>query len=418
MPDSQHKKSMFPYVEPTVETAEEINKKQEIIDTDFVDLQYKFNKVNDVAREQKKQRDIEVTFEDVIDQDNPFSTFKNFWWEEDMFDNRGSTQMVDESKNILHKVNKIFDNLLKNLWPIENTTEQELADDQNIPIEDRTQQELEDYDFLSVESDVEEIDTTSVWDKKNTTIKKPRPVLKLSIDYNRKVKVANKIKNKYQKKIIGQRNKSNKISAEWLKTAGYLDTKDQDQINYIFLPLKKETTNKIPDDAAHFIRTEIVSTNFKKESLTSKIRKDETKKPYFYKEKTEEGQKDSETTETIKILDNIANLEPWKNAQLAAKKINEKYKRVRETLAKKWKYKITGETVKIKEVETQQGKVKVPVSVEKSSKKVIEKYDQIRHENKFKKIVDANKKRKKNRKNWCHQRNKNFFHQKECTGNS
>ena len=93
------------------------------------------------------------------------------------------------------------------------------------------------------------------------------------------------MKNKYRKKIIGQKNKSKKISAEWLKAAGYLDTKDQDKINYIFVPPKKETTNKIPDDAGHFIRTEIDSTDFKKENLTSKIRKDKTKKPYFYKEK-------------------------------------------------------------------------------------------------------------------------------------
>ena len=126
---------------------------------------------------------------------------------------------------------------------------------------------------------------------KKTTINKPGPVLKLSTDYNRKVKVANKIKNKYRKKIIGQKNKSNKISAEWLKTAGYLDTKDQDKINYIFVPPKKETTNKISDDAGHFIRTEIYSTDFKKENLTSKIRKDKTKKPYFYKEKNKKHQK-------------------------------------------------------------------------------------------------------------------------------
>ena len=121
--------------------------------------------------------------------------------------------------------------------------------------------------------------------KKKTTISKPGPVLKFSTDYNRKVKVANKIKNKYRKKIIGQKNKSNKISAEWLKTAGYLDTKDQDKINYIFVPPKKEMTNKIPDVAGHLIRTEIDSTDFKKENLTLKIRKDKTKKPYFYKEK-------------------------------------------------------------------------------------------------------------------------------------
>ena len=39
MPDVEHKKSMFPYIEPTVETADEIDKRQEIIDTDFIDLQ-------------------------------------------------------------------------------------------------------------------------------------------------------------------------------------------------------------------------------------------------------------------------------------------------------------------------------------------------------------------------------------------
>ena len=74
---------------------------------------------------------------------------------------------------------------------------------------------------------------------KKPTINKPGPVFKLSTDYNRKVKVANKIKNKYQKKIIGQKN-SNKISAEWLKTAGYLDTKDQDKINLSLSHQKKK----------------------------------------------------------------------------------------------------------------------------------------------------------------------------------
>ena len=55
---------------------------------------------------------------------------------------------------------------------------------------------------------------------------------------------------------------------EWLKTAGYLDTKDQDKINYIFIPPKKETTNKIPDDIGHFIRTKIDSTDFKKKKIS------------------------------------------------------------------------------------------------------------------------------------------------------
>ena len=41
-----------------------------------------------------------------------------------------------------------------------------------------------------------------------------------------------------------QRKHVNKISAEWLKTAGYLDTSDQDKVNYIFVPPKKKTENK------------------------------------------------------------------------------------------------------------------------------------------------------------------------------
>ena len=75
--------------------------------------------------------------------------------------------------------------------------------------------------------------------------------------------------------------------------------------------------------------------------------------------------KDSETTEIIKVLDDIATLEPGKNAQLAAKKISEKYKKIREESARKSKYKIPGEIVRIEKVETHQREVKVPVSIEK-----------------------------------------------------
>ena len=53
VPDLEHKKSMFPYVEPTLETADEIETKQRLIDEDFIDLQTKFDKINDVVSEQK-----------------------------------------------------------------------------------------------------------------------------------------------------------------------------------------------------------------------------------------------------------------------------------------------------------------------------------------------------------------------------
>ena len=122
-------------------------------------------------------------------------------------------------------------------------------------------------------------------------------------------------------------------------------------------------------------------TDFKKENLSSKIRKDKTKKLNFYKEKKQE-EVPEDSTETIKILEDIVNLEPGKNAQLAAKKISEKHKKMRETNTRKRKYEIPGEIVRIEEVETPQGKVKVPVSVEKTAKKVIKKYDKIRREKK------------------------------------
>ena len=172
--------------------------------------------------------------------------------------------------------------------------------------------------------------------------------------------------------------------------------KDQDKINYMFVPPKNEI-----DNSKHFIvKTEIDSTDFKKENLASKVRKDKTKKqPYFYKEKTQDTPKDSETTETIKILDEIATLEPGKNAQVASKKTSEKYKKIREANAKKRKYKLSGEIVTIETVETPQGEVKIPVSIEKpigskkQLKKIIKKY-KIRQEKKFKKIVDANEEKK------------------------
>ena len=209
---------MFPYVEPTVETADEIDKKQEIIDTDFINLKSKFDKVNDVISEQKKEKEIEDTIENIFDTNN----FDDFWWKEDLFDKTDSTATVDASKKILEDIR-----------PVDNRTIQEIIDDQFIPIDDTTQQELEDDDYLSFESE-NEIDATSAWDNNKTTVSKPGPIYKLSTDYNKKVKAAEKKQKKYLRKKIGSREKSNKISAEWLKTAGYLDTKDQDKIKLYF----------------------------------------------------------------------------------------------------------------------------------------------------------------------------------------
>ena len=62
VPDIEHKKSMFQYVKPTAETANEIETNQQLIDDDFINLQTKFDKVNDVVTEQKNKK-IEETIE-------------------------------------------------------------------------------------------------------------------------------------------------------------------------------------------------------------------------------------------------------------------------------------------------------------------------------------------------------------------
>ena len=103
--------------------------------------------------------------------------------------------------------------------------------------------------------------------------------------------------------------------------------------------------------------------------------------------------------ETIQILDDIAILEPGKNAQIAAKKISEKYRLIRQANAKK-KFKLPAEIVTIETIKTPQGDVKVPVSVpkrssQKAAKRIKDKYARIRQNKaKSKKFVESNKRNK------------------------
>lgn len=157
-------------------------------------------------------------------------------------------------------------------------------------------------------------------------------------------------------------------------------------------PSKKVESNKISGDSGHFIRAEIENTDFKKENLSSKIRTKSNRKPY-QKPKIDRDN----TDETVKMLEDIAKLEPGKNAQIAAKKISEKYKLLR---AKK-KFKLPGEVAVGDTIQTKEGekiKLVVPppkISSQKTAKRIKDKYKKIRR-NKIKsqKIVESNKKNK------------------------
>ena len=77
-PNSEHKKSMFPHVEPTLQTADKIHETQKLIDDDFIDIQTKFDQVNDVATDQLKQKKIEDTIDAVTNENNPFNSVDDF----------------------------------------------------------------------------------------------------------------------------------------------------------------------------------------------------------------------------------------------------------------------------------------------------------------------------------------------------
>ena len=66
--------------------------------------------------------------------------------------------------------------------------------------------------------------------------------------YNSAIRAANKLKNKYKKKIIGKKKPDNddklkKTSAEWLKSAGSLEAEDQKSVDYIYVSPKGDEKN-------------------------------------------------------------------------------------------------------------------------------------------------------------------------------
>ena len=126
---------------------DEIENYEKRIKDDYTDLMTKINKVNDVATEQKKQKEMEDVIVSVITDPIPNN---NFWWEDEIFDFNYNQPTIDSSKlfyndikkettNILKDIdiNALSENILRNLRPVDNREIQELMDD-FIPIDDRT----------------------------------------------------------------------------------------------------------------------------------------------------------------------------------------------------------------------------------------------------------------------------------------
>ena len=89
---------------------DEIEETQKRIDDDFTDLQSRFNKVNDVTTEQKKQKEIEDVIETIIKDPLP----NNYsWWEEEVFNKNDSPPTIDAAKIIVNDIKEKTNDTLK-----------------------------------------------------------------------------------------------------------------------------------------------------------------------------------------------------------------------------------------------------------------------------------------------------------------
>ena len=144
----------------------------------------------------KRKKKKEDLIDDTIKDKDPFTTFDDFWWEDELFSKKDSKPTIETSTEILKEIDKMSKNMLRNLRPVEYRTEQELIDDQFIPIDDRIQQELEDDDYISIDErtvqelkdddyislesksdnkiEIEDINLTSAWVEKKNKYSPPR----------------------------------------------------------------------------------------------------------------------------------------------------------------------------------------------------------------------------------------------------
>ena len=186
-------------------------------------------------------------------------------------------------------------------------------------------------------------------------------------------KVQEKYKKQLKKKSVGKLIKQNKASADWLKAAGYLDDKDQDAIQYIFnvqkINVSDNNINNQPTEPVGDIidlkeTSSTTATQLTAKKLVRKYRILARRKPYKRSPPVVDGTEPendeiSESKDTINTLETIAVLQPGKNAQLAAKKISEKDKKIREAKKRKNIFRLPGEILRVETVETPRGNVDI-----------------------------------------------------------
>ena len=173
-PDAEHKKEMYPYVPPQIQTADEIETETTLVDDEFTDLNTKYDEINDVATTQMKQQKVTDLVDDVIDESKPFQNLgtEDIWIEDDILDKNDSKETIEISKNILKDINK-NDPFLYFDVPTEQTIHDvfdgaDLTDDE-VTIEDVTDNEAVSDDDLSMDKYTEKFSVVPAvvqWDSK------------------------------------------------------------------------------------------------------------------------------------------------------------------------------------------------------------------------------------------------------------
>ena len=217
----EHKNMTHPHVPPQVKNADEIEIETQATNDEFAKLKAEYDRINDAATEQKKQTEIIDLVDDILDEKNPFQDLgtEDIWIDDDLFDDKDPKDVTDTSRDIIKEI-KDSDPFLDFSIPTDA-----IIDDLFEPSDDDESELI--------------IAKLAVSDEKIIVPYTNEIVPDIGLPQRKKIVATymkgtdEKVKEKYKrqrKKKIGQLNKQNKVSADWLKQAGYLDTEDLDTI--------------------------------------------------------------------------------------------------------------------------------------------------------------------------------------------
>ena len=128
--------------------------------------------------------------------------------------------------------------------------------------------------------------------------------------------------------------------------------------------------------------TQLVAKNIAKKYRNLVRKKPYKRPPAGVVERKTKNDDISDGEDTLNTFDTIAELQPGKNAQIAAKNISEKYKKMREAKRRKNIFRLSGQIVPSAPVVTAQGDVVIPAPVASQKVSVRRAADKIRQENK------------------------------------